>query len=412
MAYTRIRTRGGFAIAPVSATEYFKWQTCAQSSYALNATFDTVAIGSKESMTDTVTPNFKALQRRGFTVFSDMESEKRESAIVSAGDGGEFELQTGGLTCGGIVRKFSILHTGPHFARLSRPGTSSDPYGVLPVLSVSDVTDLQREVSTRCLARRGMSESNLFESIAEIRQTLKLIKRPLDSLQRLLSRATSVRGRARSASDAWLTYRYGVMPVVRDVGAVIRGLEQKVGNVRRTTRAEGTLSRYAFATSQVVYGSPAYTLTYGTQKTDELTVRAMSLDEYVVSQYENIGFTTKGLVTLPWELIPYSFVADWFVNLGDFLQAIVPLPGVNQLGSCLTTQRITTNVLSPISMNRATYNTLRQITGQSLSRITAKTRTQLQPPSVVVKSDFKFDDAVRLADSVALIVQKMDRVFK
>jgi hypothetical protein len=399
-------------MSPLSTEEFFKWQSCAQSSYALNASVDSLVIGSKETMNDTVTPNFSSLQRKGLTVFNDMSYEKQESVIVTSGTGGEFERDAVTITCSGIGRKFSVKHDGNWFARLVRPSDSSQPLSVFPVHSSSDVQELQKEVSTRCLARRGMSDSNLFESVAEIRQTLKLIKRPLDSLNKLLSRASSLKGRAKSASEAWLTYRYGVMPVVRDIGAVIQGLKEKVGNVRRTTRASGNLSRYAYSSQSYVLGSPAYTLLYGIQKTDEVIVRAMSLDEYVVSLYENIGFTTKGLVTLPWELIPYSFVADWFVNLGDFLQALVPLPGVQQLGSCLTTRRVITNIYSPISMNRSTYVTLRQISGSCLSRLTTKVRTQLFPPSLVVKSDFKFDDATRLADSLALIVQKMGRVFR
>lgn len=412
MSFARRRVRGEFKPSTDLLLEYFKWQTCAQVNYTQVGTYDTFAIGSKEQMDDTVTPNFKTLQRHGKTVFTDMSYWKWESDLATVGAGPEVERDATTITCSGVGRRFAAKYDGPWFANRIRPGTVSEPLNVTNVHSVSDVQELQKEVSTRCLARRGLSDSNLYESLAEIRSTLRLIRRPLDSLQRLLSRAERLGGRVGAAADVWLTYRYGVMPVVRDIGAVIQGLKEKVGNVRRTTRASGNLSRYAYSSQSYVLGSPAYTLLYGIQKTDEVIVRAMSLDEYVVSLYENIGFTTKGLVTLPWELIPYSFVADWFVNLGDFLQALVPLPGVQQLGSCLTTRRVITNIYSPISMNRSTYVTLRQISGSCLSRLTTKVRTQLFPPSLVVKSDFKFDDATRLADSLALIVQKMGRVFR
>jgi hypothetical protein len=411
MSYNRTRVRGGFTPSTAAMLEYFKWQTCAQTSYTQVGTYDTFAIGSKEQMDDTVTPNFKFLQRSGKTVFTDMSYYKWESDLATLGQGPEAERDSTTITCSGVGRRFAAKYDGPWFANRIRPGTVSEPLNVVNVHSSSDVQELQKEVSTRCLARRGLSDSNLYESLAEIRSTLRLIRRPLDSLQRLLSRAERGRGRLGAAADVWLTYRYGVMPVVRDIGAVIQGLEKKVGEVRRTTRASGNLTRFQNDTLTLSYGTPAYTLTYGVQKTDEVVVRAMSLDEYMVDLYANIGFSTKGLVTLPWELIPYSFVADWFVNFGDFLNALVPLPGVKQLGSCLTTSRIVTNVWSPISVVRPTYNILRQASGMCISRMTTKTRTQLLPPSLVVKSDFKFDDATRMADAVALIVQRMNRVF-
>lgn len=410
MSYARSRARGGFALSPYTLKEYFKWSTCAQSSYALNATYNTFYTGSKESMYDTVTPNFKSLQRRGFTTFTDMSYMKQESTIVTTG-GCELESASNTVTCSGIPRKFAIRYDDAFFANRIAP-TLGDPLPVYSAISSSDVAELQKEVSTRCQARRGMSDSNLYESVAEIRQTLGLIKRPLDSLNRLLSRASSVRGRVGAASDAWLTYRYGVMPIVRDIGAVIDGLGKKVGEVRKTTRTQGSLSRYSYETSVKTWSPPnTFTLNFGIQKTDEVLVRAMSLDEYVVDLYENIGFTTKGLVTLPWELIPYSFVADWFVNFGDYLQALVPLPGVKQLGACLTTRRIMTNIWTPSNLSRVNYNVLSQPSGQCLSRLTTKTRTALLAPSLVVKSDFKFDDATRMADAVSLLIQRMNRIF-
>jgi hypothetical protein len=39
-----------------------------------------------------------------------------------------------------------------------------------------------------------------------------------------------------------------------------------------------------------------------------------------------------------WELIPFSFVADWFVNIGPYVRAITPKVGVHSLGSWTTTK--------------------------------------------------------------------------
>jgi hypothetical protein len=201
------------------------------------------------------------------------------------------------------------------------------------------------------------------------------------------------------------------MPIINDMNTIIEGVKKKTGNVRKRTVSESQIMRSVSST--IVRDNGLGGIGHiGKQISDKVTVKAISLDEYNVNQLENVGFTAKGLITLPWELIPYSFVVDWFVNVGDFLGSLVPLPGVKPLGSCLITERdsVTNWVLLSHTADTG-YSIVRPMTGTCRSGMWSKTRASLVQPSLVLKSDFRLDQAVRFTDAVSLLVQRMDRIF-
>lgn len=411
----RFRTRGAFEAAP-TYTWWKLWESCSNSSWAVASTPSPgLKLGQVETMHDTVIPDFHARRERGEIFFNEMQQTRVVSLSPSAGNGPHVR-KTATITCTGVPRNYEYRYDGGWFRHIVYLQEGSPSDGVpspVKLLSSTDISDTTAEASTACLANRGMTDSNLFESVAEIRSTARLLRRPLQSLQRLIRKGETLRDRGVSAAGCWLQYRYGILPIVRDIGSVVNGMKQKVGNVRKTSR--GFASNRRTATTSHVRGSSGvgeYITNYQKQTIDSVDARAMSLDEYTVSELQNIGFTTKGLLSLPWELIPYSFVADWFVNFGDLLKALVPLPGVRQLGSCVVTRRTSDTTWIPTGNTaNAGWTLLRQPTG--LVRVSSMSliRTPQIQPSIVIRGDFRLDEVTRLADATALIMQKLDRVF-
>jgi hypothetical protein len=365
-------------------------------------------------MRDIVVHAFSKRQAKGETFFNPMDS-RIHTVSIQAGNGPHLRKKDAVVCSPDLSVFYEVRSPGPWFLAVVNINHGFSPANpILPggVISSSDIANLQVEISTKCLAKRGTSSNNLFESVAEYRKTLAMLRNPLKSFNRFFSKNEKAIRRLKSAADAWLQYRYGVRPLIKDIVGIFEGLEQKVGVMRVTTRAQGEISRNAEST-HTYDALPGVLLTYGIQKTDVVKVRAMSLDEYFVSRSERIGFTGKGLLTVPWELVPYSFVADWFVNLGDYLNALVPLPSLKQLGSCLTTERIVQNIYSPLFTDCGpTYNVVGSVTGLLVSSVRTKVRSSLLPAGIVVRNDFRFEDATRLADSAALILQKMNSLFR
>lgn len=401
----RTRSRGEFVLPSSPRYNWKNNTSCAQTSWAIDGTIsNSVKSGVVETMTDYVVPRFASRSRHGEVFFNSMSQVKTTS---DEGTGVGVWHQYTANSCNSPVRHAEYRHIDNTFPGYLFPGNVPIPVG--SAISYSDIADLQTEVSTRCLAQRGYPDSNLFESIAEMNQTLNMLNGPIARLNALLSKNSSKIMRISPAS-AWLGYRYGVMPLVRDISNISQGLAKRIGTQRVTTRARGSLSRYAASGGE--YANAVHRTQWISQTSHSVECRAMSLDEYYVGLAENIGFTGKGLLTLPWELIPYSFVADWFGNIGDFLNALVPLPSLKQLGSCLVTTETKSTVYNSTGTQPVAATTIIRpwISTFSATQI-SKTRVGLSAPGVVVRADFKLDNAIRQADALALLAQRASLLF-
>lgn len=361
-------------------------------------------------MYDTTTPGFRKLQSEGGVAFNPMQKIREVSSLISEGVGVSTRkdalsctspaLQEEGRTDGPAC--FYYVYNGGFFNALA-------PAYPLELISREDLNSLVSEITTKVLAERGMADNNLFESVAEYRQTLGMFRGILGGFWKWLI-TNEAKLRSLNPAKAWLMWRYGIKPLVSDVEAIAKGLKQKVGKRRKSSRASGTINRSG-STSYVCYTHPAYLVSATTQSTDILEARGMSLDEYFADVYSNIGFTGKGLITTPWELVPYSFVFDWFFNFGDFLKALAPAPGYTQLGSAISVRRISSTIytisgatsLGPVTL-------IRQPTGSFMGLREEKTRGPLGLPKVVTKFNFRLDEGIRLADSAALIAVKIGSI--
>lgn len=204
-------------------------------------------------------------------------------------------------------------------------------------------------------------------------------------------------------AEAWLAYRYGIKPFINSVETIAGGLKLPVGIRRQTSRASLTIRRQRLSEGEINHDSTCITKVQSLT-TDVLTVRAMAIDEYFASVGSNIGFTAKGLFTLPWELLPFSFVADWFVSFGDYLKAITPAPGYKQIGGCLVQDReLRTTHFALASVPQGPFILLRPDTGICSGSLKTKLRGPIGAPGVVIRSDFKFSSLIRVADTLALL---------
>jgi len=287
--------------------------------------------------------------------------------------------------------------------------TSASTFKSPPWLfSGSEVSDAISEATTQCLANRGSpGKSNLWESVAEAHKSVGLISDLLDSAKKVLSNGGLLH-KAKASGSAFLLLRYGLGPLISDISSVQQGLAKELGKVRLTSRGFVTSNRNSTSTRVTPY-STLFTFKIQDNYSESLVIRAMSIDELVATTASNIGFSTKGLITLPWELIPYSFVVDWFANLGDYLNALVPLFGVKQLGSCVVLRReFSVNSLLLDTQPTGSYTLDQPLSGSMNWTHKETTRIPtLGGPKVVIKSNFRFDTVPRVLDSVSLILQRL-----
>jgi hypothetical protein len=418
LSFERVRTRGSLKPGPNLEAWIYNYPVCGSETYSLDfvVTSSVCQVGDVATMYDTVTPDFRARQRRGEFTFSNMSSTRRVSTIDQPGNGFirmNAAPNPPACTIGGVPHYDGYMWKGAYlpqmvmnFHHVVRPAPLPIPVGIF---SDSDIANMQTEVSTGVLAERGQADSNLFESVAEYKETLRLFHGPISSFFRFFKKNREAM-KLMGPHEAWLTYRYGIRPLIQDITMVVEGLSKKVGLRRQTSRRN--LTKTLTRSTQISETTFWAIVTANQLETDTVTVRGMCIDEYLATLSSNIGFTAKGLITVPWELVRLSFVVDWFVTLGDFLKSYAPAPGYKTLGGSLVTTRQRSYFWTATNTFQNNFETiLRPVTGTCSSLYETKSRGGLSGAGVVIKSDFRFASLTRVADSVALIAALVSQYF-
>lgn len=412
MEYTRFRTRGAPLISHHRYVNEKRYEDCTNLSWTTIDDQPDAISGEYSWMRDVITPEFHKKSSKGEIIMSPMESFHDEG-VYTQGVGGWRQKNSGvPITCGGFTYPFveyrNVSGQGPVVYAIKKgiPLWSPDirPEGAL---SGSDINDFIVEHSTKVQSGRGRSDHDLWESLAELDKTVAILPQLLKLLRRQVPRGKPT-DLKKDLSEVWLTYRYGIKPLLSDIEEVLKGLKKSTGLVRKTTRSKGIIE--AQKTEALNLSGTGYSLNVLAQNWDKVEVRCMSLDEYEATLAFNLGFSMKSLATLPWELVKYSFVIDWFSNVGDFLGSIVPTPFVKQLGSCIVTKRRRSILITALpDQPVAGWSVIRSNTGTYLRTHTTYNRVAGLggSPKVVMRNNFRFSNLTRSLDALALLLQRL-----
>lgn len=242
--------------------------------------------------------------------------------------------------------------------------------------SVTDVLD--RKARAEVLTRIKDMKVNMAQAFAEREQTVRLFadtaKRIANTLISLkhgnIIEAAShlglpvsskrqrarVRSRVRSAprraanqvANDWLALQYGWKPLLSDITGAAESLAKRFNQPIRSF----SHSR-ASKTTKDLYLNYVYEATSGAtianrkldpgRRTGTVVVNGKSEISYAL-QYsasnQSHWPTALGLTNpleLAWELLPYSFVADWFINVGQTLSTLDATVGLQFLQGTKTT---------------------------------------------------------------------------
>lgn len=364
------------------------------------------ARGEKSWMVDVVTPGFRELSNAGKVIISPMQSSHQSKTSVAKSLGSGY--------FGTNPASYWRYDDGPDTVWCMGLTNADSLLGSVPAVhSGSDMVNVEVEASTKCLSNRNRGSTNMWENLAEVDKTLGMLWSPLRSWFRF-ERKARVASLGLSAANAWLMYRYGIKPLVSSVTDVMGALDKvadTVGDERQTIRGKATSTmEWRGEASR----SDSSTFTFRKSITETVHVRAMSLETVVSSYQKAYGLGSKDLLTLPWELIPYSFVLDWFVNVGDYIGALADAFYPGNLGSCLVTEVVQSAVWESISH---TGTSMVKVTSPLLAVVredcVTKYRTVgLRNPGLVVKANFRLDNATRIGDSLGLVAQQIASRFR
>lgn len=294
------------------------------------------------------------------------------------------------------------------------------------LISDADVASAVSVAATSCWGKSAQHTASILQDVAEIGKTISMLRDPLQTTSKFLSKIQKGRkgiGKLSGkdfidyANNQWLQYRFGIRPLVSSVQGVLKELSKPHGMHRNTARANYSLqgrSSSVGATNLAGIIKFDFALTW----TEDVTVRAGVLTEENISIAQGLGVDAAGMLQLPWELVPFSFVADWFANVGDYLESLVPYLSKSPLATWYTINRVQTGhmiVTNTSSIWPAAYSVIRPADEQYWCFYSEKIRVPTLPsPSLAFRPQSlgKVLHDLRVIDGLALVLQQMKGVFR
>lgn len=332
-----------------------------------------------ESMTDTVTPGFFSSKKSGklLSINSMTKTKKTyESPYGSVrwerrrkSDGFTTWSEWYGHLCMPVIWRTTAFSTSP----------GGSPWVVWPTSVSKPAWPDESEVITKALADARTKGMDLLTFSAELHKTVGMIK---NFRNNVLKRAERVQRQVLRKHDAgvwtsaellnafsqtWLEARYGWRILAYEADDInrqllkIRSLASKV--VRGYATEETTLERIVhnaslISLSKYRYG---YTVQLGTDFSQanglitQTCTRRLRSGSLINAIAEGLAFGDP--INTLWEVTPFSFIVDWFTNIGENLQAYAPTANGQLLGSWVSAEEVieTTVMMTPVSHETSTY---------------------------------------------------------
>lgn len=133
-----------------------------------------------------------------------------------------------------------------------------------------------------------------------------------------------------NAASIWLEINYGWKPLLSDIHGGLQSLATALNQPDvETFECEGKASSSSFSTQRFVNGSSDWKTDFTwdilTKSASKVGVHYRIANGNIV-QAARLGLTNPALVA--WEVVPFSFVVDWFVPVGNFLTQLSAYHGL------------------------------------------------------------------------------------
>jgi hypothetical protein len=157
------------------------------------------------------------------------------------------------------------------------------------------------DLAMRALNQIDSNHTNMIEFLRDLRHPTQMIPK-LRNLRSL-----------KEWSGRYLTVQYGILPTVRDLQTIVKAFKDRVPYLDKN----GFRTYAAGEPSQLTVGKLTYT------KLQYLKVALDREDDefkLLIERLENMGIFPD--FEKIWDLVPYSFVIDWFVDVGKMLKRV------------------------------------------------------------------------------------------
>lgn len=289
--------------------------------------------GTTRSTTDIVTPRFRARIQAGEIINNPYSS----TLIEKSGQASGSHTSVYGPSCSGTNLK-QLTCDSMHVV-IADTKDIVHPWD-------PDIVNLEVLAGTQAVAGIIPADVMGMVDLLEARKTLDMIRNPFKATVKFVQDIRNSKRYKRSKvssvgefiSSNWLQYRYGILPLVSSMNGILEVVTKPKTSIRHTSRGFasgdfGTISEVGPVSGNT--SGSFFTTQINREIKGRCTVRSGVLYEHTFTTADRLGFSLHDIPSTAWELIPYSFVADWFANTGDLIRALTPMAGVRQL-ACWT----------------------------------------------------------------------------
>jgi len=270
---------------------------------------------------------------------------------------------------------------------------------------------VEATVRNRALVKLKDQKWNMSVCIAESVKTYHMVRDlvlELVEVVRLLRKGRNPFGGklfSKSLHNRWLEVRYGWLPALKDISGQMEWLDKLISGDRRGMRIRVTAFEDVIRTSTATWGatSPNHTWS-GTQR---IQARWKGVYWWYVNddsfhRLNDLGYQEPYAVA--WELVPYSFVVDWFLPIGTYLEALLADTGMDYLGGSMTRILKGEGLATVASTDSNVYPDVAGENYRDESYFSMKRTVEAKPHATLVPSLNVLDlGEVRIMDAIALL---------
>jgi len=209
---------------------------------------------------------------------------------------------------------------------------------VLPNLSVHHNAAMDY-FKSGCVDAKVQLPVSLLEA-GEVKSLVPQFRQTLSSLGGQYGASLSeVKRLVKGLAGGYLALLFGVLPIISDVKGVYRGLTELEKHVSWLRKNQGKPVRVSYRAT-IPYSGVANSLITGSNAGWETRAlqnkafyHAFAIVTYDVSSLTDLELRLRALtrrfgfddpIGTFWELVPFSFVIDWLINVGEFLNSLTP----------------------------------------------------------------------------------------
>lgn len=184
-----------------------------------------------------------------------------------------------------------------------------------------------------------LNKQNLAVPIVELREMRGMIRGMAEYSTTFLHKLAGIKKtKGKSAKkafdEAWLTYSFGLSPMVGDFKDALDNVQAALDRADHNVVLSGAakkdwfqshpqmVSTFLFGTPAIVDATVYHVLSYRYE--GGFAFKLLSSNDYSTSKL--FSFSIEALPTVGWELLPYSWMIDYFTNVGAFLDDTFVLP--------------------------------------------------------------------------------------